>query len=163
MNITENTRKSFNAALVAVLTADSDSWPQPVIYADCKAAEICFGACNRPAMPEDAVVWMYVEPDAFGELSGCAQDDADGIEANMYDQAVLDIIENGYALHNENGEISRHLSESAAKAALIKASETGNHEWLTVYDWRRADSTSGEYYARLYTWDPVNGFEVGAA
>lgn len=91
MNITKNTRKSFNAALVAVLESTPAEWPQAVIYAENLDGEMRFDAANAPAMPGNATVWMYVEPDSFGELIGDAQDDADGIEANCYEQAVMDI------------------------------------------------------------------------
>jgi hypothetical protein len=93
MKSTTATRRSFNAALVSVLSTDSDRWPQPVIYAQDIDGEMTFDACNLPAMPSDAIPWLNVEGDSFGELTGNHQADADGIEANSFEQAVNDVIE----------------------------------------------------------------------
>ena len=93
MKSTTATRRSFNAALVSVLSTDSDRWPQPVIYAQDIDGEMTFDACNAPAVPSDAIVWLNVEGDSFGELTGNHQADADGIEANSFEDAVNDVIE----------------------------------------------------------------------
>jgi hypothetical protein len=93
MKTTDNTRRTFNAAIREILSTDSDRWPQPVIYAEKNAAgEMVFGACNAPALGGSEIVWLHVEPDSFGDLSGDAQADADGIEANCYEQAVQDTL-----------------------------------------------------------------------
>ena len=91
MKITNATRSSFNRAVLAVLSTSSDRWPQPVIYAEDINGDMVFGACNAPATPADAIVWINVEGDSFGELTGDHQSDADGIEANCYEGAVSDI------------------------------------------------------------------------
>jgi len=91
MNATDSTRRSFNAAVKTVLESNRSEWPQPVIYAEERAGEMIFAACNAPALGGEEIVWMYVESDSFGDLSGDAQSDADGIEANNYEQAVSDI------------------------------------------------------------------------
>lgn len=91
MKTTTATRRSFNAAILAVLSTESDRWPQPVIYAEESGADMIFGACNAPATPADAIVWLNVEGDSFGELTGDHQADADGIECNMFDDAVNDV------------------------------------------------------------------------
>lgn len=91
MKTTESTRLSFNAAVRAVLATESDRWPQPVIYAEEINGVMTFGACNAPATPSGAIVWLNVEGDSFGELTGDHQADADGIESNCYEEAVSDI------------------------------------------------------------------------
>jgi hypothetical protein len=93
MKTTQATRRSFNAAVLAVLSSDRDSWPSPVIYAEEVDGEMRFGACNQPALGGDEIVWLCVEGDSFGDLTGDHQADADGIEANCYDQAVSDTLE----------------------------------------------------------------------
>lgn len=93
MKSTNATRRSFNAALVSTLSTDSDRWPQPVIYAEDIAGEMIFSACNAPAMPSDAIVWLHVEGDSFGDLTGDHQADANGIEANSFELAVNDVLE----------------------------------------------------------------------
>lgn len=93
MKTTEATRRSFNAAIVAVLSTESDRWPEPVIYAEEINGEMIFGACNKPALGGEGIVWLQVEGDSFGELSGDHQTDADGIEAKSYEDAVNDILE----------------------------------------------------------------------
>lgn len=103
MKTSTDTRRSFRNAILAVLSTDRDTWPEPVIYAEAAQvegpypveSEIRFHACNAPAMPTngDAVVWLYVEADTFGDLTGCAEIDAHGIELNMFEQAINDVID----------------------------------------------------------------------
>lgn len=89
---TNQSRQSFRAAILAVLDADRASWPQPVIYAEhIEGDKYRFDACNEPAMPKDAILWLAVEEDSFGELSGDNEADADGIENNMFEHAVNDV------------------------------------------------------------------------
>ena len=91
MTTTESSR-TFRQAVLKVLTTESDRWPQPVIYAEhVEGDKYRFDACNAPAMPADAVAWLYVESDSFGDLTGDNDADADGIEANMFEQAVNDV------------------------------------------------------------------------
>jgi len=91
---TNESRKTFRAAILAVLTTDSDTWPRPVIYAEHIAGDkYRFNACNAPAMPAAAILWLCVEGDSFGELSGDNEADADGIENNMFEDAVNDVNE----------------------------------------------------------------------
>lgn len=91
MTASESSR-TFRTAVLAVLSTESETWDQPVIYAEhVEGDKYRFDACNAPAMPEDAIVWLYVEADSFGELSGDHEADADGIEANMFEQAVNDV------------------------------------------------------------------------
>ena len=86
---TNESSRTFRNAVLAVLSTDSDTWPQPVIYAEhVDGDKYRFDACNEPAMPEGAIVWLNVEPDSFGELSGDHEADADSIEANMFESAV---------------------------------------------------------------------------
>jgi hypothetical protein len=88
---TNESRKTFRAAILAVLTTDSDTWPRPVIYAEHIAGDkYRFDSCNAPAMPSDAIPWMFVEPDSFGDLTGDHEADADGIELNMFEHAIND-------------------------------------------------------------------------
>lgn len=42
-------------------------------------------------MPSDAILWMSVEPDSFGDLSGDNETDADAIEGNLFEDAVNDV------------------------------------------------------------------------
>jgi hypothetical protein len=84
-------RATFRDAVLAVLTADSASWPQPVIYAEDIDGEMRFDACNAPAMPSDAILWLAVEGDSFGDLTGDHEADADAIEDNMFEDAVNDV------------------------------------------------------------------------
>jgi hypothetical protein len=42
-------------------------------------------------MPSDAILWINVEGDSFGDLTGDHQSDADAIEANMFEDAVNDV------------------------------------------------------------------------
>lgn len=93
MTTTTTTASSFQSAILAVLATDSARWPQPVIYAEEINGEMSFDACNAPAMPSDAIPWMFVEGDSFGELTGDHEADAAGIAANMYEQAVNDTLE----------------------------------------------------------------------
>lgn len=89
---TDESRKSFRAAVHSVLTTDRETWPEPVIYAEYVGGDVYrFGACNAPALSGDEIVWIHVEPDHFGELSGDPDADADGIEANMFEQAWNDV------------------------------------------------------------------------
>ena len=90
MTTTIATRTSFRSAILAVLECDSASWPQPVIYAQDIDGAMIFDACNAPAMPSDAIPWMYIEADSFGDLSGNNEDDAAGIDLNMFEAAVND-------------------------------------------------------------------------
>jgi hypothetical protein len=92
MKTTNESRASFRAAVIAVLTADSASWPQPVIYAEhVEGDKYRFDACNAPAMPSDAILWLAVEGDSFGDLKGDHEADADAIEDNMFEDAVNDV------------------------------------------------------------------------
>jgi hypothetical protein len=91
MKTTNESRASFRAAVLAVLTADSASWPQPVIYAEDIDGEMRFDASNAPAMPSDAILWLAVEGDSFGDLTGDHEADADAIEDNMFENAVNDV------------------------------------------------------------------------
>lgn len=93
MKTTTQTATSFQSAILAVLTTESDRWPQPVIYAEEIDGEMRFDACNAPAMPNDAILWMAVEGDSFGELTGDYETDAGGIATNMYEQAVNDTLD----------------------------------------------------------------------
>jgi hypothetical protein len=91
MTTTESSR-TFRNAVLAVLSTDSDRWPQPVIYAEhVEGDKYRFDACNSPAMPSDAILWINVEGDSFGDLTGDHQSDADAIEANMFEDAVNDV------------------------------------------------------------------------
>lgn len=93
MKTTTTTASSFQSAILAVLSTDSASWPQPVIYAEEIDGEMKFDAANAPAMPSDAIPWLYVEADSFGDLSGDHEADAGGIAVNMYEQAVNDTLD----------------------------------------------------------------------
>lgn len=103
MSINTDTRGSFRNAVLAVLSTDRGTWPNPVIYAEAAQiegpypveSEIRFHACNAPAMPTDcdALPWLYVEADSFGDLTGDHEADALGIEINMYEQAIDDVID----------------------------------------------------------------------
>jgi hypothetical protein len=89
---TNESRKSFRNAIFAVLTTDSDRWPQPVIYAEhIEGDKYRFDSCNLPAVPSDAIVWLNVEADSFGQLTGNHEADADSIEDNMFEDAVNDV------------------------------------------------------------------------
>ena len=89
-NMTTNeSRRTFRNAILAVLTTDTDTWPQPVIYAEhVEGDKYRFDACNAPAMPSDAIPWLYIESDSFGDLSGDDEADADAIESNMFEDAI---------------------------------------------------------------------------
>lgn len=93
MQTTTTTASSFQSAVLAVLATDSDRWPQPVIYAEEIDGEMRFGACNQPALSGDEIVWLYVDGDSFGELTGDHEADAVGIALNMYEQAVNDTLD----------------------------------------------------------------------
>ena len=93
MKTTPDTSRSFQAAILNVLSTESDRWPQPVIYAEEVDGEMRFDACNAPAMPSDAIAWMHVEEDSFGDLTGDHEADANGIALNMYEQAVNDTLD----------------------------------------------------------------------
>ena len=93
MTTTPKTANSFQSAILEVLSTDSDRWPQPVIYAEEIEGEMVFDACNAPAMPYDAIAWLYVQGDSFGDLSGDHEADAAGISVNVYEQAVNDILD----------------------------------------------------------------------
>ena len=95
---TNESSRTFRNAVLAVLSADSDTWPQPVIYAEwVEGDKYRFDACNAGAMPSNAVVWLYVGADSFGELTGDHQADADAIEANMFESAVNDVNDAAFA------------------------------------------------------------------
>jgi len=102
MTTTTETVTSFQKAILAVLSTDNSTWPQPVIYAEEINGEMNFGACNAPAMPDDAIAWVYVQSDTFGELTGNHEYDAGGIAANMYEQAVSDILDETERANQEN-------------------------------------------------------------
>ena len=88
---TAESRASFRQAVLDVLTTDRETWPDPVIYAEYVGDDkYRFGSCNAPALSGDEIVWMHVEPDSFGGLTGDDAADADGIEDNMFEQAVND-------------------------------------------------------------------------
>lgn len=91
MNVSFNTRKSFKTAIRTILETSYDRWPDPAIYAENINGEMIFDSSNLPAMPNGATLWMVVQPDSFGELSGNPEDDSLGIEINCFDQAVIDI------------------------------------------------------------------------
>jgi hypothetical protein len=91
MKTTNESRASFRAAILAVLTTESASWPQPVIYAEDIDGEMRFDACNAPAMPSGAIPWMFIAADSFGDLTGDHEADADAIEDNMFEDAVNDV------------------------------------------------------------------------
>ena len=93
MKTTTDTAASFQSAILAVLSTESDRWPQPVIYAEEIDGEMRFDASNAPAVPSDAIAWLYVEGDSFGCLTGDHESDAGGIAANMYEQAVSDTLD----------------------------------------------------------------------
>jgi hypothetical protein len=93
MKTTPQTASSFQSAVLAILSTDSESWPQPVIYAEDVEGEMVFGACNAPALGGDEIVWMYVQADSFGELTGDHESDASGIAVNLYEQAVNDTLD----------------------------------------------------------------------
>ena len=89
---TNESRQSFRLAILAVLKTDSATWPQPVIYAEhIESDKYRFDACNAPAMPSDAIPWLFVEGDSFGELSGNHEADSHAIEDNMFEAAVNDV------------------------------------------------------------------------
>lgn len=93
MKITTETASSFQSAILAVLSTDPARWPQPVIYAEEIDGEMRFDACNAPAMPSDAIPWMFVEGDSFGDLTGDHESDAGGITVNLYEQAINDTLD----------------------------------------------------------------------
>jgi hypothetical protein len=93
MKTTTSTNRSFRAAVLAALSTDSATWPQPVIYAQEIDGEMIFDACNAPAMPQDAIPWMHVESDSFGDLTGDHEADSHAIECNMFDQAANDTLD----------------------------------------------------------------------
>lgn len=96
MNVTKNTRSTFNAAILeAIEYLDSDAeMTNPVIYAreDEGEDEMVFEFGSEIHLQGDAegesIVWFHVEGDSFGELSGDHKADADGIEANCFEEAV---------------------------------------------------------------------------
>ena len=91
MKYTADTSRSFRTAILAVLTS-GDRWPQPVIYAYDIDGVMMFAACNHPAMPSDALPWMFVEGDSFCDLTGDHEADSHGIECNMFEDAVNDTL-----------------------------------------------------------------------
>lgn len=93
MKITTDTASSFQSAIFDAISTDSARWPQPVIYAEEIAGEMRFGACNQPALSGDEIVWLHVDGDSFGELTGDHEADAGGIATNMYEQAVNDTLD----------------------------------------------------------------------
>ena len=93
MKTTTETASSFETAILAALSTDPARWPQPVIYAEEIDGEMRFDACNAPAMPSDAIIWMFVEGDSFGDLTGDHESDAGGIAVNLYEQAVNDTLD----------------------------------------------------------------------
>lgn len=96
---TTQSSQSFRNAVLAALSTNSETWPQPLIFAEqVEGDKFRFGACNAPEMPSEAVAWLYVESDSFGDLTGDHESDADSIEANMFEQAVNDVNEAFLAL-----------------------------------------------------------------
>lgn len=93
MKTTPQTASTFQTAVLAVLSTDPDRWPQPVIYAEEIDGEMRFDASNEPAMPADAIPWLYVQGDSFGDLTGDHDSDACGIAVNMYETAVGDTLD----------------------------------------------------------------------
>jgi hypothetical protein len=88
---TAESRTTFRQAIFDVLTTDRETWPNPVIYAVYIGNDkYSFGACNASALGGHEIVWIYVEPDTFGGLTGDAEADALGIETNMFEDAVND-------------------------------------------------------------------------
>jgi hypothetical protein len=89
---TTESRRTFRNAVLAVLSTDSETWPDPVIYAEhIQGDQYRFDACNAAAMPSDAIAWLYVEADSFGELTGDSESDADAIEDNMFEDALNEV------------------------------------------------------------------------
>ena len=89
---TTESRRTFRNAVLAVLSTDSETWPDPVIYAEhIQGDQYRFDACNAAAMPSDAIAWLYVEADSFGELTGDTESDADAIEDNMFEAALNEV------------------------------------------------------------------------
>ena len=88
---TAESRATFRQAIFDVLTTDRDTWPNPVIYAEYVGNDhYRFGACNEAALGGDEIIWMHVDPNSFGGLTGDAEADALGIETNMFEDAVND-------------------------------------------------------------------------
>jgi hypothetical protein len=85
-------RETFRNAVLAILDTDSNDWKNPVIYAqNVDGDKYLFDSCNAIAMPSDAIPWLYVEADSFGDLTGDHETDAAGIELNMFEQAINDV------------------------------------------------------------------------
>lgn len=91
--VTNQTRSSFNNAVREALEMSEDMKTQPAIFADIKDGELWFRAVNMFAWQStgsgNEVHWSDVR-DVFDGLTGDHQADADGIEANNYEQAVED-------------------------------------------------------------------------
>jgi len=94
MKPTQKTRESFRATILDILTdPDGDDYFTPVIYAESIDGEMIFGSCQAAALGGHETVWMHVEADSFGEITGDHLEDTIGIEDNCYAQAVNDILE----------------------------------------------------------------------
>lgn len=106
MTINSDTRKTFRAAIKNVLLNMGCYWKQPVIYAYHVDYVLVFDSANRLAVGPEVSIWCVVEADTFRELSGCLDDDVDGIESNMFEQACVDVIPDVQAMDYTAQEIS---------------------------------------------------------
>jgi hypothetical protein len=82
-------RESFRDAILALLKASPHAWPQPVIYAvTADGGAYRFDVCNAPAMPKDAIPWIYPEPGSFGSTGMDLAGEADFITDTMFEAAI---------------------------------------------------------------------------
>ena len=90
MKITSKTRSSFRKSVKDSLDAlEEGCMNEPSIYAIEKNGEMVFEFSARLEVPKDGFLWLTVQPDSFGDLSGNNEEDAIGIENNCFEEAAF--------------------------------------------------------------------------